>query len=306
MKNLLYLVAAILLFSCNSKEKKMTQNENINNEGKELYTHLYASWVGIFNIEERDTTKLYIEEPTLINILIKKITESEVTGQRIIAGKSRPLKGSVRRTGNTFYFTLKEPGDDKNDGTYNFEIKNDSILVGTWTANDPKKEVTKRSYTLSKKVFKYDPNVMLPEEIYVDFQNPKEPQTKIAETVKEEKAEKDTLSDNDEDEMENDGKLYRTASDIVYTINSSTTKLKESQLKNLKKIELEILRNTIFARHGFAFKSKTIRQFFDYVDWYIPLFNNVDDKLTETERQNITILKRFEKYAEDNYDTFGR
>jgi hypothetical protein len=305
MKNLLYLFLAVSLFSCNSKEKqpKISADSKM---PKEMYTHLYASWVGIFRIEERDTTKPFTEESTLINILIKKITESEVTGQRIIAGKSRPLKGHVKRTGNTFYFTLKESGDDKNDGIYNFEIKNDTVLVGTWTANDPKKEVTKRSYTLNKKMFKYDPNVMLPEEIYVDFQNPREPEVKIAEAVEEEKVEKDTLSEDEEDEMEDDETLFRSASDIVYTVNTSTTKLKESQLKNLKKIELEILRNTIFARHGLAFKSKTVRQFFDYVDWYIPIFDSVDDQLTETEKQNIMILKRFEKYAIDNYDTFGR
>ena len=69
---------------------------------------------------------------------------------------------------------------------------------------------------------------------------------------------------------------------------------------------MEILRNTIFARHGLTFKTKTVRQFFDQVEWYIPISSDVSSQLTKIEKENIAILKRFEKYAEDNYDTFGR
>jgi hypothetical protein len=100
--------------------------------------------------------------------------------------------------------------------------------------------------------------------------------------------------------------VYRTASDVVTKLNSSTTLLKESDVKNLKKLELEILRNTIFARHGYTFKKKTYRQFFDPVDWYVPVSDDVAKELTVIEKQNIKLLQRFEKYAEDNYDTFGR
>ncbi|MEP7092671.1 MAG: YARHG domain-containing protein [Flavobacterium sp.] len=139
---------------------------------------------------------------------------------------------------------------------------------------------------------------MLPDyDSYVDFQNPIESEEKT-------EFQNDTIQENDYED--NSSTLYRQASESVYQINSSITKLKESQLKNLKKLDLEILRNTIFARHGFAFKTKTVRQFFDFVDWYIPVSSNVDNQLTETEKQNIAILKRFEKYATDNYDTFGR
>lgn len=80
----------------------------------------------------------------------------------------------------------------------------------------------------------------------------------------------------------------------------------ETDLKNLKKLELEIIRNTIFARHGYTFKKKAVRQFFDPVDWYVPMYDDVQDKLTTLELKNIALLNRLEKYAEDNYDTFGR
>ena len=83
-------------------------------------------------------------------------------------------------------------------------------------------------------------------------------------------------------------------------------KLQEIDVKNLKKLELEIIRNTIFARHGYTFKKKTYRQFFDPVAWYVPVSNDVSGSLSDLEKENITLLKRFEKYAIDNYDTFGR
>ncbi|WP_281637010.1 YARHG domain-containing protein [Flavobacterium marginilacus] len=86
---------------------------------------------------------------------------------------------------------------------------------------------------------------------------------------------------------------YRTASDIITKINSSTTKLTEKGLKNLKKLELEILRNTIYARHGYTFKKKSYRQFFDSVEWYIPISENVDKELTSLEKNNIKSLFKF-------------
>ncbi|KAF2509221.1 YARHG domain-containing protein [Flavobacterium zhairuonense] len=306
MKNLLYLFVAVLLFSCNSKEKKDTKKPHLLAENKEIRTYLYGSFVGTFSVEERDTAKPITEENTRINILLKKITESEVTGQRIIDGKSKTIKGQMTKTGNTFYFTLKEYGDPKNDGVFNFEIQKDTLLVGTWTANDPTREVTKRKFTLTKKEFKYDPNLMLPEDdIYVDYVNPKKvEEQEQTEEQSQDEIEKDSI--NEDEEYESSSELFRAASSAILTINSSTTKLKESQLKNLKKLDLEILRNTIFARHGYAFKSNTIRQFFDYVPWYVPISENVNNQLTETEKQNIELLRGFEKYATDNYDTFGR
>jgi hypothetical protein len=305
MKKLFCLLLSIFLFSCNSKEKK-TIKDTAENQPKEIRTDLYGSWVGDFIVLERDTTMPEKESfINKINIVIKKITADEVIGQSIVAGNSRPLKGYMKRTGNTFYFTLKEPGDDKNDGVFTFEIQKDTILTGTWTANNSKKEVTKRKFTLSKQEFEYNPNAMLPEgDLYVDYENPKEEQvTDVESTEDTENAEDSTYNKKDETYMET---VYRAASESILKINSSTQKLKESDVKNLKKLDLEILRNTIFARHGLTFKTKKVRQFFDFVDWYIPVSNNVDDQLTETEKQNITLLKRFEKYATDNYDTFGR
>ncbi|MCC9016701.1 YARHG domain-containing protein [Flavobacterium lipolyticum] len=295
MKKLFCLLLSILLFSCNSKEKKTTKDIT-KDLPKEIRTDLYGSYVGDFTILERDTSKPakenYINK---INIVIKRITSSKVTGQSIVAGNSRPLTGTMTTKGSTVHFILKEPGDDKNDGVFDFEIKNDTLLTGIWVANNPKKEVSKRKFELIKKEFKYDPNVMLPKDgMYIDYENPREEQ--VTDLEVEEGKEAETYIE----------AVFRAASESIMTINSSTQKLKESDLKNLKKIDLEILRNTIFARHGLTFKTKTVRQFFDSVEWYIPVSDNVNNELTTTEKENIVLLKRFEKYAEDNYDSFGR
>lgn len=77
-------------------------------------------------------------------------------------------------------------------------------------------------------------------------------------------------------------------------------------LKNLRKLDLQIIRNTVFARHGYSFKKETYRQFFENTDWYVPVSNNVDADLTPLEKDNVALLARLEKYAEDHYDTFGR
>ena len=90
------------------------------------------------------------------------------------------------------------------------------------------------------------PNLMLPnDEVYTQFMDQYSMKIDTVEYETED-GEKETYED----------QLYRTASDIVTKLNSSTTLLKESDVKNLKKLELEILRNTIFARHGYTFKKK--------------------------------------------------
>jgi hypothetical protein len=145
---------------------------------------------------------------------------------------------------------------------------------------------------LTKQKFKYNPKAMLPSELsYIDYSKSKIDTTK--EVV-------DGVEETYYDEM------FRSASEAILHLNASTMVLKEKDLKNLKKLDLEIIRNTIFARHGYTFKKKSFRQFFDSVDWYIPLKENVYRELTPIEQRNIVLINRLQKYAEDHYDSFGR
>ncbi len=82
--------------------------------------------------------------------------------------------------------------------------------------------------------------------------------------------------------------------------------LKTDEVDNLPKSELEFMRNEIFARHGYCFAKKELRQQFENADWYVP--NTVDIKgfLTDIEKKNIALIKRYEKYADDYGDAYGR
>lgn len=82
--------------------------------------------------------------------------------------------------------------------------------------------------------------------------------------------------------------------------------LKTEDVENLPKGELEFMRNEIFARHGYCFAKKDLRQQFENEDWYVP--NTVDIKgfLTDIEKKNIALIKRYEKYAEEYGDEYGR
>ncbi|GGC92015.1 hypothetical protein GCM10011508_19040 [Flavobacterium lutivivi] len=291
MKKIIVLFSLFIAFGCKKEEKqavvandKMTLDEN---------QKLYGNWVGDFIITEADSLadeSDYVYNNKL-NLVIKKIENFKAFGQSIVAGNSRPLIGSFSEYNGEYRFTFNEPGNNSNDGKFTFKIVDDT-LKGTWTANDRKNKVLSRKFVLTKQNFKYNPNLMLPDDTeYVDWYSEK------LDSVKE------VIDDEEETYYE---ETYRTASDIITKLNASTTLLSENDLKNLKKLELEIIRNTIFARHGYSFKKKSFRQFFDPVDWYIPVTDDMSGKLTLIEQKNIVLLNLFQKYAEDNYDSFGR
>ncbi len=70
--------------------------------------------------------------------------------------------------------------------------------------------------------------------------------------------------------------------------------LKATDVENLMKEDLEFMRNEIFARHGYCFNKKNLRQQFENSDWYVP--NTVDIKgyLRDIEKKNIALIKRYE------------
>lgn len=87
---------------------------------------------------------------------------------------------------------------------------------------------------------------------------------------------------------------------------SSKRLLTEDDVNNLMKDELETMRNEIFARHGYCFKKKHLREMFEDKDWYIPNTVDVKNDLTDIEKKNIALIKRYEKYAEEYGDDYGR
>lgn len=101
-------------------------------------------------------------------------------------------------------------------------------------------------------------------------------------------------------------KAFHYRIDVGEYPEASQRELKPEDVENLMKSDLEMMRNEIFARHGYCFKKKEMRQAFEGEEWYVPDNVDVRSKLTAIEKKNIALIKRYEQYAEDYGDDFGR
>lgn len=78
-------------------------------------------------------------------------------------------------------------------------------------------------------------------------------------------------------------------------------KIELNDLFYLKKDELRIIRNAIYAKYGYIFQSKDLTDFFLQFEWYNATKNNVDDLLNNIDIQNISLITAVEiNYPNDN------
>jgi len=278
-----------------SKDSLITKKDSV--IVPEIHQEFYGIYTGEFSGKEMMHDSEVDEDYEGINIKrlslkINRITKDSVYGQSIVNGTQRPFRGIFNESSKSFI--LDEPGDDKTDGRFEIKLNNDSI-TGKWTAfNKSAVKAASKSLKLVKKEFVYNPNFMLDENSdLIDWANPKDFKEKYTD---EETGKTETYTSS----------KNRFASDAVFKINASKQKLTEKELKNLRKLDLEIIKNSVFARHGYSFKKETYRNFFEQTDWYIPVSNNVDNELSPMEKENVALLNRFIQYAEDKYDSFGR
>ncbi|KPE50616.1 YARHG domain-containing protein [Chryseobacterium indologenes] len=262
----------------------------------EVHQEYYGIYTGEFAgmekmIDESDGSEYEGRIYKRISLKINRITKDSVYGQSIVNGNQRPVRGVFNEVSKSF--VLDEPGNDKTDGRFEVKLAGDS-MTGKWNAFNKKAvKAPLKTIKLAKKEFVYNPNFMLdPDSNLVDWSNPKDFVEKY--TDSDGKTESYTISKN------------RVASEAVFTLNASKQKLTEKDIKNLRKLDLEIIKNSVFARHGYSFKKETYRNFFEQTDWYIPVSGNVDQDLSPMEKENVALLNRFIKYAEDKYDSFGR
>jgi len=87
---------------------------------------------------------------------------------------------------------------------------------------------------------------------------------------------------------------------------ASASVLTDEDLRNKIPWELRVMRNEIFARLGYKFKSEEMRDYFLNKSWYIPLYDNVDGLLSKTETENIELIKRYEKYLGSYNESYAR
>lgn len=301
MKNqfLFFLLFMVLCYACNTtatnddtnRDSELAVDPDIevdnNTEEEEMEVEttdidvedLYGYYVGMFEAEVYDEKK----KPSWankINISIDKIESGNVTGHSVVAGNDRPFSGTIELTDDgLFKVEAKEPGDDKYDGKFSFEIDpKENLVKGVWDANDKKLAVTQRKYKLEKRAFKYNPDFTLDAVGYTD----------IYDTYNEKTGESEIITGD------------------VASKNPSKEELTKADVENMKKGDLEVMRNSIYARHGYSFKNRKMRYVFNYVDWYIPVNVDIRSSLTELEKKNIDLMKRYEQHAERYYDSFGR
>lgn len=68
----------------------------------------------------------------------------------------------------------------------------------------------------------------------------------------------------------------------------------EDDLAGKTKSDIKIMRNTIFAMHGYIFKTQDMKEYFSKQSWYKPQKENVNSELSSIENQNIQFLKSHE------------
>jgi len=71
--------------------------------------------------------------------------------------------------------------------------------------------------------------------------------------------------------------------------------LSYSDVAGLTKWQLSVMRNEIYARHGYIFTANMdIKRHFESKSWYYPSYYNVDGMLSKVEKWNINFIKSYE------------
>jgi hypothetical protein len=58
--------------------------------------------------------------------------------------------------------------------------------------------------------------------------------------------------------------------------------------------KLQILRNSIYAYYGYIFKNQDLNIYFKQYKWYKPAYSNVENKLTDVDKNNVEIIQYYE------------
>jgi len=70
--------------------------------------------------------------------------------------------------------------------------------------------------------------------------------------------------------------------------------LTNSDIAGLSKWQLKIMRNEIYARHGYIFKTDDMRSYFNQQSWYSPQYEDISTFLSKIEKANIEFIKKHE------------
>jgi len=102
---------------------------------------------------------------------------------------------------------------------------------------------------------------------------------------------------------EEKNKNRKTAISIGDMDNFQNVLLTEDKLAGLTMLDLRILREEFYARHGKKFDKPGIRDYFNWRDWYKPARDQKAIKLNKIEQQNVDLLARYENRLREKLAT---
>ena len=85
---------------------------------------------------------------------------------------------------------------------------------------------------------------------------------------------------------------------LFSSLDPSERLLRRDELEGLTKWDLEILRNLPYAKHGYSFRQRKLKDYFGEQPWYrptVPAAQFLPSMLTPVEQQNITLISQFQK-----------
>ncbi len=77
--------------------------------------------------------------------------------------------------------------------------------------------------------------------------------------------------------------------------------LRNKKIDSLKYLKydletLRLMRNSIFAYHGYKFNAKDLREYFSKFDWYNARYSSVNNLLNNIEKENVKTIKNLEAF----------
>lgn len=79
-----------------------------------------------------------------------------------------------------------------------------------------------------------------------------------------------------------------------YPAELSQERLTYSDIADLNRNELRLLRNAIYAAHNRRFQSADLHDYFSQFNWYTPLYNDYEISLNSIESANVKFIQRYE------------
>ncbi len=122
----------------------------------------------------------------------------------------------------------------------------------------------------------------------IDNAGKNEEEIKI-QTVDSKDQEENSYEDTSEDEI----KEYNLPS--AYLKNTDSELLTEAFLKDTEIGQIKLIRDEIYARHGFVFEDRETQKYFEDKTWYVKNPNYTDELLNEVEKKNLDLIGKFLK-----------